>query len=130
MIKQFLMKYFYIFFIIITTNFITAQNEGHLKFDSSTQDYGSLNYDEYAQCDFEFINTGKTTVQIKSIKSNTRDLEFILKDSLIKPGAKSKFSVIYNTEKPGPIRKTITVFTDATPSVYTLTVKGKVLPKK
>ncbi|QTY27383.1 DUF1573 domain-containing protein [Flavobacterium sp. CS20] len=119
---------FLILFLSITSIFY-AQKISKLEFDSNSKDYGTLKYGEHAQCEFYITNTGKENVVIKSLKSNSRNIEFKLDDSLIKPGQKIKLVVIYNTENPDSIRKTITVFTDAKPSVYTLSLKGRVLPK-
>ncbi len=123
------MKSFFIPIFLFALSICSAQNSNTLKFDSNIKDYGTLNYGEHAQCNFELTNIGKEDIQIKNVKSNSRSLEFKLSDSLLKPGETTKLSVIYDTEKEGPIRKTITVFSDAKPSVYTLTVKGRVLPK-
>jgi len=123
------MKFSFVGFFLMLFITIYAQDEGKLVFDENAKDYGTLKYGEHAQCDFEITNTGKTDVTIKDVKSNSRNLEFKIEDSIVKPGQKIKLSVIYNTENEGPIRKTITVFTNAKPAVYTLNVRGRVLPK-
>lgn len=115
-----------IFFLAIIS--ISAQNSGVLKFENTTLNYGTLNLGDDAKSDFNFTNTGTTPVIIENVKSNSRNISFEIKDTLIKSGEKGQITVIYYAEKAGPIRKTITVFANA--NVYTLTLKGEVLSKE
>ena len=123
------MKYFYFFLILSLCDFTNAQSTNSFEFKHTTMDYGTIKQGEIAECEFVFTNTGEEEVEIKTVKSNSRNIKFKLKEKTIAPGQTSSITVIYNSEKPGPIRKVITVFTNIDPDVYTLSVKGRVLPK-
>ncbi len=125
------MKLKYIFAVSLLLSFVfsMAQDKGSLVFDTNICDYGTLKYGEYAECEFNFTNNGMSDLLINSVKSNSRNLTFKLTDSLIFKNKKGKLVVIYDTKDEGPIRKTITIFTDGEPDVYTLSLKGRVLPK-
>jgi len=48
-------------------------------------------------------------------------------DGPIKPGASGKIEVKYDTNRPGPIRKTVTVYSNAEEPTKALKIKGRVL---
>ncbi|RRO21846.1 DUF1573 domain-containing protein [Flavobacteriaceae bacterium 14752] len=123
------LKYILVSSLLLAFVFSMAQDKGSLVFDNTVCNYGTLKYGEYAECEFNFTNNGKSDLLINSVKSNSRSLTFKLTDSLILKNQKGKLIVIYDTNDEGPIRKTITIFSDGEPSVYTLSLKGRVLPK-
>ena len=47
----------------------------------------------------------------------------------IQPGESGIIEVKYDTKRPGPIRKTITVYSNASEVPYTLKIKGNVKPQ-
>jgi len=119
-------NHLFISIILLFLSTVSAQNSGQLKFDRETCDYGKLKPGEKAECVFVFENSGDKDIQIKSVKSNSKHIKLKLSDSLIQKGETEKLTVTYKSESEGPIRKTITLFTDATPQLYTLSVKGRI----
>lgn len=121
-------KIFLSSFLLFMT-MMSAQNSNPLIFEEDTCDYGTLKVGDKAECVFNFTNLGENDVKIKDVKSNSRKIDFKLPDATISPSEQAHLIVKYDCKVEGPIRKTITIFTDAKPSVYTLLVKGRVLPK-
>ena len=110
------MKKFFTFIAIITLSFASQAQSGakiEFKDKDNTIDYGTVskNSDNGIRT-FEFTNTGDAPLIIKDVKSScgctvpTKPTEPIL------PGEMGKIDVKYNMN-PGPIRKTITVESNA-----------------
>ena len=121
-------KIFLSSFLLFMT-LMSAQNSNPLIFEEDTCDYGTLKVGDKAECVFNFENTSETIIKITDIKSNSRHIKFELSKDTIYASEKGQLTVIYNCKVEGPIRKTITIFTDTKPNVYTLLIKGRILPK-
>ena len=100
-----------------------------IKFDKETHDFGSIPQGTPATYSFEFKNTGDAPLQIINILS-TKECSILSKPtSAIQPGQSGKIEVKYNMT-PGPIRKTITVETNAVNQEngrVALKIKGEVI---
>ena len=103
-----------------------------MKFDKSEHDYGSVKEEiEVALSEFEFINTGKTPVVIQRVITSCGCATPSYTREPVLPGKKGKVKVAYNTiHRPGTFRKSVRVYTNVPDTVYTLTIKGHVIPKK
>lgn len=122
--------------IVITTALFTittySQSGPKIQFSApdNTIDYGkvSKNADNGIRT-FEFKNTGDAPLQIINILS-TKECSILSKPtSAIQPGQNGKIEVKYNMT-PGPIRKTITVETNAVNQEngrVALKIKGEVI---
>jgi hypothetical protein len=109
-----------------------AQKGPKIQFKSDTIDYGTVSKeDDNGVRVFEFTNTGDAPLIIKDVKSTcgctvpTKPKEPIL------PGKTGKIEVKYNMN-PGPIRKTITVESNAVNyegGIVPLKIKGTVVAK-
>lgn len=121
--------------VIATALFtITTYSQSGPKIEFSTPDntidYGkvSKNVDNGIRS-FEFKNTGDAPLQIINILS-TKECSILSKPtSAIQPGQNGKIEVKYNMT-PGPIRKTITVETNAVNQEngrVALKIKGEVI---
>lgn len=96
----------------------------------NTIDYGKVSKsDDNGIRSFEFKNTGDAPLQIINILS-TKECSILSKPtSAIQPGQNGKIEVKYNMT-PGPIRKTITVETNAVNQEngrVALKIKGEVI---
>lgn len=122
--------------IIITILFISmtsfGQNGPKIEFSApdNTIDYGKVNKNaDNGIRTFEFKNTGDAPLQIINILS-TKECSILSKPtSAIQPGQNGKIEVKYNMT-PGPIRKTITVETNAVNQEngrVALKIKGEVI---
>ena len=125
------MKNIIILLTTLTLNLVAvAQAKIEFKDKDNTIDYGTVtkNTDSGVRT-FEFTNTGTEPLIIKDVKSTcgctvpTKPTEPIL------PGKMGKIEVKYNMN-PGPIRKTITVESNATnyeAGMIPLKIKGTVV---
>jgi hypothetical protein len=122
--------------VIIATVFFSittySQSGPKIQFSApdNTIDYGRVNKNsDNGIRTFEFKNTGDAPLQIINILS-TKECSILSKPtSAIQPGQSGKIEVKYNMT-PGPIRKTITVETNAVNQEngrIALKIKGEVI---
>jgi hypothetical protein len=100
-----------------------------IKEKDNTIDYGKVTEGEDGLRSFEFTNTGDAPLIITNVQSTCGCTVPSFPKEPIMPGKKSKIEVKYNM-KPGPIRKTITVESNATnydQGRIPLHIKGEVL---
>ncbi len=129
------MKKFTLLLILIYSSVFFAQNGAKIEFKAAdnTIDYGTVTKEsDNGIRSFEFTNTGDTPLEIKNVQSTcgctvpTRPTEPIM------PGKTGKIDVKYNMN-PGPIRKTITVESNAINypgGQIALKIKGDVIVKQ
>ena len=110
-----------------------AQSGAKIEFKSETIDYGTVSKeDDNGLRVFEFTNTGDADLVITDVKSTCGCTVPTKPKDPIKPGSTGKIEVKYNMN-PGPIRKTITVTSNATNvpgGVVALKIKGDVVKKE
>jgi len=95
----------------------------------NTIDYGKVSKTDNPVRSFEFTNTGDAPLLITSAESTLSSIVVTKPNSAILPGKKGKIDVKYNMAA-GPIRKTITVETNAVnhpDGRVALKIKGEVL---
>ena len=107
----------YIFLLLLITFSISsqAQNGPKIEFKAAdnTIDYGTVTKEtDNGIRVFEFTNTGDADLIIKSVNSSCGCTVPTKPNEPIKPGKTGKIEVKYNMS-PGPIRKTITVESNA-----------------
>ena len=99
----------------------------------NTIDYGNVSKDtDDGVRKFEFTNTGDQPLIIKNVQSTCGCTVPIKPTDAIMPGKSDFITVKYNMN-PGPIRKTITVETNAVNvegGMVALKIKGEVIVKK
>jgi hypothetical protein len=117
-----------VFFSVVTY----SQSGPKIEFSApdNTIDYGKVSKsDDNGIRSFEFKNTGDAPLQIINILS-TKECSILSKPTTaIQPGGSGKIEVKYNMS-PGPIRKTITVETNAVNQEngrIALKIKGEVI---
>ncbi|MBF4516317.1 DUF1573 domain-containing protein [Flavobacterium sp. ANB] len=108
-----------------------SQNGPKIEFAASdnTIDYGKISKSDNAVRSFEFTNTGDAPLLITSAESTVSTIVVTKPAAAIMPGKKGKIDVKYNMAA-GPIRKTITVETNAVnypDGRVALKIKGEVL---
>lgn len=108
-----------------------AQNGPKIEFAASdnTIDYGKISKGDNGVRSFEFTNTGDAPLLITGAESTVSSIVVTKPASAILPGKKGKIDVKYNMVS-GPIRKTITVETNAVnypDGRVALKIKGEVL---
>ncbi|WP_330444052.1 DUF1573 domain-containing protein [Flavobacterium sp. C4GT6] len=116
--------------ITITAN---AQSGAKIEFKEDTIDYGTVSKEtDDGLRIFEFTNTGDAPLIIKDVKSTCGCTVPTKPKEPIMPGKTGKIEVKYNMH-PGPIRKTITVQSNAVnypDGVVALKIKGNVVKKE
>ena len=127
------MKNFFTLIAITAFGFISqAQNGAKIEFKDkdNTIDYGTVTKnDDSGIRTFEFTNTGDAPLIIKDVKSSCGCTVPTKPTDPILPGKTGKIEVKYNMN-PGPIRKTITVESNAVNyegGMVPLKIKGTVV---
>ena len=99
----------------IATNNISAQIEkgAKIEFNKETHDYGNIKYDGDPYCTFDFKNTGDEPLIISNAKGSCGCTVPEWPKEPIAPGAKGTIRVKYDTKRPGPINKSVTIYLSA-----------------
>lgn len=109
-----------------------AQNKPEVTFKKNVHDYGSIKEEvEVATSNFEFTNTGKAPVVIQRVIASCGCTAPTYTREPILPGKTGNIKVAYSTtSRPGAFQKNVRVYTNVPDTVYTLTIKGNVIPMK
>lgn len=108
---------------------LQAQTTGPaIEFTSQVVDYGEIERGSDGVRTFEFVNSGNQPLVISKVYSSCGCTIPKKPEAPIAPGEKGEIQVKYDTNRVGPIRKTITVNSNAmsTP-IVSLKIKGTVL---
>ena len=110
---------------------LLAQTTGPaIEFTDSVVDYGSIEQGSDGIRIFTFTNTGDEELIIQKVYSSCGCTIPKKPESPIAPGEKGEIQVKYDTNRVGPIRKTITVNSNAVSTpIVSLKIKGTVLAK-
>jgi hypothetical protein len=76
----------------------SVPGKGHLSFESSFLDLGTLKKGDLKHYTFNFTNSGERKVKINSVVTEAECLHVSLKDSLVEPAAESAIYVVFDTE--------------------------------
>lgn len=107
---------------------VQAQDKvAKIEFTQETIDYGEINKGADGVRVFEFTNTGNIPLIISDVKSSCGCTVPEKPDAPIAPGATGTIKVKYDTKRVGPIRKTITVYSNADEPVKAIKIKGTIL---
>ncbi|RMA57823.1 DUF1573 domain-containing protein [Ulvibacter antarcticus] len=104
-----------------------ANAQAKIVFKSDTIDYGEISKGSDGIRVFEFTNTGDAPLIISDVKSSCGCTVPKKPDGPVAPGASSTVQVKYDTNRVGPIRKTVTVYSNADEPIKALKIKGEVL---
>lgn len=117
---------------LIFSGAMFAQDKSRVEFDKTVYDYGDVKEEvEIAMSEFEFTNSGKTPVVIQRVTASCGCTAPTYTREPVLPGKKGSIKVAYHTlYRPGNFRKNVRVYTNVPDTVYTLTIKGNVIPKK
>jgi hypothetical protein len=119
---------FFALFMALNLNAQTPENGPVIDFTSITVDYGEIERGSDGIRIFEFTNTGDEPLIISKVYSSCGCTIPKKPEAPIAPGEKGEIQVKYDTNRMGPIRKTITVNSNAkgTP-IVSLKIKGTVI---
>ncbi len=97
-----------------------------IEFKSETIDYGEIEKGSDGVRVFEFTNTGSIPLVISNVKSSCGCTIPKKPEGPILPGKTGQIEVKYDTKRVGPIRKAITVTSNADTPTKVLKIKGTV----
>jgi hypothetical protein len=121
-------KLILILFVGLFSIGIFAQEKiAKIQFKTDTIDYGTIEKGADGVRVFEFTNTGNAPLIISDVKSTCGCTVPKKPEGPIMPGEKGEISVKYDTNRVNPIRKTITVISNADTPTIALKIKGEVI---
>ena len=122
------MKNLLFLFIAMNTSFIFSQEVGaKIKFESLEINYGKISKGDNGVRIFKFTNIGSKPLIIDKVYSSCGCTIPKKPSSPIDPGQDDEIQVKYDTNRVGPIRKTITVLSNAINSpTISLKITGNV----
>ena len=105
----------------------TSSAQAKISFKNETVDYGKIVKGSDGVRVFEFTNTGDAELVLTNVKSSCLCTVPKKTEGPIAPGASGSIEVKYDTNRVGPIRKTVTVYSNADEPIKALKIKGEVL---
>lgn len=120
-----------ILFITLVSLAINAQDKvAKIEFKTDTIDYGTIEKGANGVRVFEFTNTGTAPLIISQVTSSCGCTIPKKPEGPILPGKTGVIEVKYDTTRVNPIRKTITVISNADTPTIALKIKGDVVDTK
>lgn len=115
-------------FIGLISFSLNAQDKvAKIEFETETIDYGTINKGADGVRVFKFTNTGDAPLIITKVKSSCGCTVPKKPEDPIMPGDTGEIEVKYDTNRVMPIRKTITVTSNADRPTVALKIKGNVV---
>ncbi|MCG2461928.1 DUF1573 domain-containing protein [Flavobacteriaceae bacterium F89] len=102
------------------------EKKAKIEFKSETVDYGEVAKGSDGVRVFEFTNTGNAPLIISKVSSSCGCTIPKKPEDPVMPGKVGKIEVKYDTNRVGPIRKAITVISNADTPTKVLKIKGEV----
>jgi len=104
----------------------TKESGAKIEFKEEIIDYGTIEKGADGVRKFEFTNTGNEPLIISRVYSTCGCTVPKKPKEPIAPGESGEIEVKYDTKRVGPIRKTITVYSNAGPVPFPLKIKGTI----
>ena len=120
------MKKFALIALVAIFGFTAKAQQAKITFKNDTIDYGTIAKGSDGLRVFEFTNTGDAPLIITDVKSSCGCTIPKKPDGPVAPGASSTIEVKYDTNRVGPIRRSITVTSNASEPMVALKIKGEV----
>ena len=105
---------------------VSAQETAKIEFKAETLNYGVIDKGSDGVRIFEFTNTGSAPLIISKVSSSCGCTIPKKPEEPILPGESGEIQVKYDTNRVGPIRKAITVISNADTPTKVLKIKGEV----
>lgn len=120
-----LMTLLFIGLVSLTVN--AQEKVAKIEFKQTTIDYGTIEKGANGLRTFEFTNTGDAPLIISKVSSSCGCTVPKKPEGPIMPGETGEIEVKYDTNRVMPIRKTITVLSNADTPTVSLSIKGNVI---
>ncbi|MCX7547911.1 DUF1573 domain-containing protein [Xanthomarina sp. F1114] len=119
---------FTVLFISLLSFSVSAQEKAaKIEFKTDVIDYGTIDKGADGVRVFEFTNTGNAPLIISKVNSSCGCTVPKKPEGPILPGETGEIQVKYDTNRVMPIRKTITVISNADTPTVALKIKGEVI---
>jgi hypothetical protein len=112
--------------ILLCFSYTNVFSQAEITFESDVVDYGTIEKGDDGVREFKFTNTGSSPLFITQVRSSCGCTIPKKPTDSIMPGVEEVIEVKYDTSRVGPIRKTITVSSNAVTPVVALQIKGTV----
>ncbi len=100
-----------------------------IKLDKTVHDYGNIKQGDNGECEFKFINNGKEPLVISNCMGSCGCTVPQCPKEPILPGKSGVIKVKYDTQRVGPIYKTVTINSNAKSGTQTISIKGSIEAK-
>lgn len=114
-------------FIVTGFSSAIAQNVAKFEFKSEVIDYGDIEKGSDGVRVFQFKNIGTEPLIIENVYSSCGCTVPSWTKAAIAPGKSGEIQVKYDTNRVGPIRRTITIYSNADEPTKAVKIKGRVL---
>ena len=111
-----------------TTEVNNDPNAPEIVFEKEVHDFGTIEYGGNGTYDFKFSNTGKSPLIISNARGSCGCTVPKWPKEPIGKGQSGSINVQYDTKRPGPFTKTVTINSNAKSATKVITIKGTVLP--
>lgn len=112
---------------LISLGSFAQEKVAKIEFKTDVIDYGTIEKGADGVRIFEFTNTGNAPLVITNAKSTCGCTVPKWPKEPIMPGESGEIAVKYDTKRVNPIRKTITVFSNAETPTVALKIKGLII---
>ena len=112
--------------ILLCFSYTNGFAQAEITFESEVVDYGTIEKGDDGVREFQFANTGTSPLYITQVRSSCGCTIPKKPTDSIMPGVEEVIEVKYDTNRVGPIRKTISVSSNAVTPVVALQIKGTV----
>ncbi|MDX1315674.1 MAG: DUF1573 domain-containing protein [Eudoraea sp.] len=111
---------------LLSLSVYAQEKTAKIEFKAETLDYGVIEKGSDGVRVFEFTNTGDAPLIISKVSSSCGCTIPKKPEKPILPGETGEIQVKYDTKRVGPIRKAITVISNASTPTKVLKIKGEV----
>ena len=112
--------------VLLFFSYTNGFSQAKITFETEVVDYGTIEKGDNGVREFKFTNTGSSPLYITKVRSSCGCTIPKKPSDSIMPGDDDVIQVKYDTNRVGPIRKTITVNSNAITPVVALQIRGAV----
>jgi hypothetical protein len=106
-----------------------SSSNADISFDKTTHDFGTIKWGGNSDCEFKLTNTGKEPLIITNCQGSCGCTVPTCPKEPILPGKSAVIKVHYDSKRPGPINKQVTVQSNAKSGAQILKIVGNVEPQ-
>ena len=119
--------FIFLLFAFFTFQLYSQEKTAKIEFETTVIDYGTIEKGADGVRVFKFKNTGNAPLVVTSVKSSCGCTVPKKPEAPVMPGETGEIEVKYDTKRVNPIRKTITVTSNAETPTVALKIKGNVI---